>query len=101
MSERMTLDDVIKEFIRVSKEDEIITGDAQARCCAQYLKTHKLALERGMQKPLRFQRIKARQFVYILLDTQDRQVMKESFVNKDAAIKFASDLDLPCEFIED
>ena len=66
-----------------------------------FITDNKLALERGMQKPLRFQRIKARQFVYILLDTQDRQVMRESFVNKDAAIKFADDLDLPCEFIED
>ncbi len=105
VKEEISLDEIREHFYQVSKRQGGKEGCPWLQC-GQIIDKCKQALIRGMQKPLRFKKSTISGYggpvtVYLLMTTRDKAVMRQAFPEKKDARKFASDLDLPCEFIED
>ena len=107
-NERMTIEELIED-LRIERHFRIQSnklgeGDFGFEDIIKFIMIHKPALERGMQKPLKFKQTELHG--YELLDTADGNMFYGMpFLNRELTKGmceiFAKSLGLPCEFIED
>ena len=102
MTDKMTLDDIIKELYN---QLDYRHGDIGVgfQSCIHYLETHRVAIEAGCRPVLRFrQSILDKPGLYYCIQTDGRfsELIVQPWKTKDEVLKCCKSLGLTAEFVE-